>query len=179
MTFLDLGAWIGPMSLYASRVARRIVAVEPDPVAFDILQRNIALNGGGVELINEAISNFNGSLTLGSTLLGASTTRASREAGPCGPWAPGQEFTVKCSALRTFVEAHALEDPLFIKMDVEGSEEQILSDLSFFREHKPALFVSLHPFWFKSAYAVSRTLGELRGIYRHTQVNGDDWFFHE
>ena len=42
--FIDIGAWIGPITLYASKFANKIIAFEPDPVAFDILQKNIELN---------------------------------------------------------------------------------------------------------------------------------------
>ena len=43
-TFLDLGAWVGPTTLYAAAVARRVIAVEADPAALDQLQRNLAVN---------------------------------------------------------------------------------------------------------------------------------------
>lgn len=35
-TFLDLGAWVGSHSLYASTIANRVVAVEPDPVYLEV-----------------------------------------------------------------------------------------------------------------------------------------------
>ena len=42
--FIDIGAWIGPITLYASKFANKIIAFEPDPVAFNILKNNIDLN---------------------------------------------------------------------------------------------------------------------------------------
>ena len=42
--YLDIGAWIGPTVLYGARKARRVVALEPDPVAFRALSWNIELN---------------------------------------------------------------------------------------------------------------------------------------
>jgi FkbM family methyltransferase len=89
-------------------------------------------------------------VTLGSGLLGASTTRQNPLAGGgIGAWEPGQSFEVPCETLRGFVERLKLEDPLFIKMDVEGSEEDILEDLDFFRQRQPILYLEQHSWWWK------------------------------
>lgn len=147
-TFLDLGAWIGSHSLYASTIAKRVIAIEPDPVACEILFSNVDDAPCPVEVYRVAITGHEGAVTLGSGLLGASTTRKNAEAGGgIGAWAPGQTFEVNSTTLRAFVDKHKLEDPLFIKMDVEGSEEDILADVEFFKERKPILYLETHPFW--------------------------------
>lgn len=144
-TFLDLGAWIGSHSLYASQIAKMVIAVEPDPIAASILKKNVP---AGVEVLNCAIVGSKGIVTLGSGLLGASTTRVNPNAGGgIGPWADGQTFSTWGTTLRRLVEKLELKDPLFIKMDVEGSEEGILDDVEFFAEHKPVLFLEKHPWW--------------------------------
>jgi predicted O-methyltransferase YrrM len=43
-TFVDIGSWIGPTTLFAAAHARRVIALEPDPVALRQLRRNISLN---------------------------------------------------------------------------------------------------------------------------------------
>lgn len=149
-TFLDLGAWVGSHSLFASRIARRVVAVEPDPVAHAILVKNVDFADSPIEVYQLAVTGHEGAVTLGSGLLGASTTRLNPNAGGgIGRWEPGQTFEAPCTTLREFVQKTQLEDPLFIKMDVEGSEEEILEDLEFFHEHKPVLYLEQHPFWWK------------------------------
>jgi len=50
---VDIGANAGAFSLRAARLARRVVAVEP--VATDILEENILLNGAGVQVIRGAL----------------------------------------------------------------------------------------------------------------------------
>jgi FkbM family methyltransferase len=148
-TFIDLGAWVGSHSLFASSIAKRVLAVEPDPVAFPILESNAATKN--IETVRVAITGNEGVITLGSGFLGASTTRANRHAGAgIGAWEPGQQFDIPCTTLHQFVKAHDLQDPMFIKMDVEGSEEQILQDFEFFEQHKPTLYLELHPFWWNN-----------------------------
>ncbi len=34
--YLDIGAWVGPTAIYGSFISRKVVAVEPDPVAHKI-----------------------------------------------------------------------------------------------------------------------------------------------
>ena len=163
-TFIDLGAWVGSHSLFASSIARRVIAVEPDPVAFPILESNAALNN--IEPVRIAITGQEGVITLGSGFLGASTTRANRHAGAgIGAWEDGQQFDITCTTLRKFVETHALQDPLFIKMDVEGSEEQILEDIEFFEQHKPTLYLENHPFWWKSEEACWQKIRRIAKLY--------------
>lgn len=154
-TFVDLGAWIGSHSLYASTLAKQVMAVEPDPVAFSILQKNIA--GRSISAYRVAITGHEGVVTLGSELLGASTTRANKnEGGPIGAWEPGQQFDISCTTLRKFAQETGLPrspGTLFIKIDIEGCEEQILQDVEFFREHEPTVYLELHPFWWKNEHA--------------------------
>ncbi len=42
--FLDIGAWIGVVSLYAAKLCNKVYAIEPDFVAFRYLSWNIELN---------------------------------------------------------------------------------------------------------------------------------------
>lgn len=165
-TFIDLGAWVGSHSLFASTIAKHVYAVEPDPVAFPILSRNVA--GRNITVCQAAITDYNGIIELGSGFLGASTTRANRHEGAgIGPWVEGQTFSVECGTLRKLIERIVTPCPMFIKMDVEGSEEQILSDLSFFEEHRPNLYLELHPFWWKREEAMWERLYELSKLYPH------------
>src|SRR6185503_18421711 len=55
-TFVDLGAWVGSHSLFASTIAKRVLAVEPDPVAFDILTKNTDLSPKAIEAYRVAIA---------------------------------------------------------------------------------------------------------------------------
>lgn len=160
-TFLDLGAWVGSHSLFASRICKRVVAVEPDPVAFEILAENVKTHPN-IEAYKIAVAEYAGNIRLGSGFLGASTTRKNPNAGGgIGAWEPGHDFEVSCTTLARFASSCRLEDPLFIKMDVEGSEEAILQDLEFFEERKPILYLEQHPFWWQDAAATRERIEQI------------------
>lgn len=148
--FIDLGAWVGSHSLYASLIAKRIVSVEPDPVANEILIENLSFLSPRPEtsVFHSAITDYEGTVRIGSGLLGASTTRINpNEGGGIGAWSEDQTCLVHCTTLRKLCAE--LPDPLFIKIDVEGAEELIFEDVEFFKERKPTLYVEFHPFWWK------------------------------
>jgi len=164
-TFVDLGAWVGAHSLYASRITQHVVAVEPDPVALDILHDN--LKDVPAIVFQVAVSGYDGgTVTLGSGVLGASTTRKNYRTND--GWAEISTFDAPRVTLRTL--AGQFEDPLFIKMDVEGSEEDILADFDFFKERKPALLIELHPFWWNNESEVNAKLVKLKGVYPTCKV---------
>jgi len=178
-TFVDLGAWVGAHSLYASAVAHKVVSVEPDPVANDILAVNLPKD---VTHIRKAISHQAGVVTMGSGLLGASTTRTNPLAGSgIGPWVEGQTFEVECITLRELIKD--LSDPLFIKIDVEGSEEAILKDLEVFAERRPVVLLELHPFWWKDVNQTWQDFEALKRIYKHSyevhHKNSNTWVLHD
>ena len=67
--FLDIGAWIGPTALYAAARAKRVIAIEADPVAAGLLRKNVALNpllAERIEIIERAVSPESGTLRMGS-----------------------------------------------------------------------------------------------------------------
>lgn len=173
-TFVDLGAWVGAHSLYASTIAKRVIAVEPDPVACVILNENIKQLQTRWNVVQGAITNHKGTVRVGSGLLGASTTRINPNAGGgIGPWEEGQQCETACTTLRDFCEneinrlTDPLTGPLFIKMDVEGSEELILEDVAFFEEHKPTVLIELHPFWWRDTQRAWKAFEAVKGLYKN------------
>ena len=58
---IDIGANIGDSSIYfASKGAKRVIGIEPDPQAYDFAYKNVELNGFSdrIELIRGALSNI-------------------------------------------------------------------------------------------------------------------------
>lgn len=163
--FVDLGAWVGAHSLYAGKVAASVLAVEPDPVAFDILKKNIRAESGNYEIAKLAVSDRLGYAILGSGFLGASTTRENPNAGRgIGPWEDGQTFSAACMTI--YALTHHIPDPLFIKMDIEGMEEKVLRDREFFKARRPILYLELHPFWWKDGGKTLRDLDQVCQLYK-------------
>src|SRR5271169_2276295 len=64
--FYDIGAWIGPTTLFASMKGVRVVAFEPDPVARKALATNLALNptAGSVSVRPYALAAARGKASL-------------------------------------------------------------------------------------------------------------------
>lgn len=141
-TLIDVGAWIGPATLYASHLCKRVYAIEPDPIAYDILTYNLAANDlRNVEASQIAIMSHEGKVSLGASMLGCSVSRTS---------CIDNSFSAPCTSLSAFVETHRISGPLVIKIDVEGAEDRVFLD-PFFLEHKPTVLVSLHPSWWQEA----------------------------
>lgn len=170
-TFVDLGAWVGGHSLYASTIASKVIAVEPDPVAFAIAAQNLV----GCYIQRLAISDKPGVVKLGSGFLGASTTRFNPNAGSgIGPWEAGQDFEIDAITLRELL-SH-LPDPLFIKIDVEGAEERILRDVDLFTERVPVVLVELHPWWWENPTQALNDFEAIKSLYGNPiQVFHNTW----
>jgi FkbM family methyltransferase len=166
-TFVDLGAWVGAHSLYAKDVAKQVISVEPDPEAVKILRKNLIMSFPGKwhSIYACAVTGEHGAVVMGSGLLGASTTRTNPNAGAgIGPWEEGQTFKVGCMPLAELVED--TEGPLFIKMDIEGSEEAVLKDLSLFANRKPIVLIELHPWWWADEQQTWKDVNKLGQMYR-------------
>lgn len=141
-TVLDIGGWIGPTALYAAHRAKRVFAFEPDPVAFAVLRANRDANPqlATLEVIHAAVSTNDGEIRIaprdapgdsGSSILFADINDA---------------WTVPARRLDTFLAERRVTDPLFVKMDVEGYEYELLPALlAQLRGHRFTAVVSLHP----------------------------------
>ena len=42
--YIDIGAWIGPTLFYAAQIAKKSIAIEANPLAFDRLSENLRMN---------------------------------------------------------------------------------------------------------------------------------------
>ena len=40
--YIDIGAWIGPTVLYCANIYKKVIALEPDPIALSRLKKNIS-----------------------------------------------------------------------------------------------------------------------------------------
>lgn len=115
--FVDVGAWIGMFSLYAAPHASWVYAFEPDPVAHDMLVRNLALNGvENVTVFNAALSDHDGEQVLYcNEMFGDSMT---------GPMRHGEAVTFEAFSTARLRELAPAPD--LVKVDTEGSEWFIL-----------------------------------------------------
>ncbi len=119
MTIVELGANIGYYTMQEASSANkpaRIVAIEPNPVSFDLLTENVQMNGHDfVELLNVGISNVDGSMPF----------YISKHSNICS-MAPREDYERKMDVpvmrLDTLAAEKNIEGVDLIRMDIEGHE---------------------------------------------------------
>lgn len=141
--FLDLGAWVGPLSLYAAALGARVVAVEADPRALDQLRRNLAVNtelAERVTVVPRAVSPTRDPVRLGARRRPGDSMSSVLLAGAATTWSAD---AVTPDELAGMV---AGGERLFVKLDIEGGEYALLPALTGILSRSDAvLLVSLHP----------------------------------
>lgn len=137
--FIDIGSWIGPISLVAAKHSKQCICFEPDDVAYTEFKSNIALNDiNNIVLENKAVS-IHKQIELGATELGTSITRAD-----CSENAK----TYNCLTIQDIFTKYDLSERnvSVIKIDVEGHESELLQDKFLWNLNLP-MHISLHPGW--------------------------------
>jgi FkbM family methyltransferase len=149
--FVDVGAWIGPTSLYAAARGAHVVAYECDPVALRLLHRNLELNSELAQLITVhefALGESDGQVRLWSQALGNSESSVF-----AGHERDGDVLACDDSAMVEVrdarsvfdAECYAASESTLIKIDVEGSEFQLLPHLASVLANSLAVwYVSFH-----------------------------------
>lgn len=145
-TFIDIGAWNGVCSIYAALLGADVHAAEPDVTAQMYASGNIELNGVGIKLHPVGISGESGQAFLGTNdEFGNSMSSIVRKGDT-------RAVSIDTLTLEDFMGAAGIDitKVSLIKMDIEGGEVEALPQASrYLRKHKPTLYVSLHPFWFR------------------------------
>lgn len=126
---LDCGANIGISVLYFKKLypGARIIAFEPNPETFKLLERNVRQNNlRGVQLVNAAVGDSDGEMAFyvndDPTFWSLSDTGiANAYAGPAG-W---KTITVP----RVRLSSYMTEPIDYLKLDIEGMEEIVLHEI--------------------------------------------------
>ena len=148
--FLDVGAWIGPTVLYAARRCRRVYGFEPDPVAYDYLLRNLALNHVTNAVPSAAaLARASGTRPLWGVDGALGTSHSSLLAPARDPVktttaadAPVEIRTVGWDDWQREARPGRID---CIKMDIQGGEFELLPAMrDYLAAERPALHVSLH-----------------------------------
>jgi FkbM family methyltransferase len=141
-TFVDVGAWIGPMTLVAAACGARVVAYEPDPAAADELAENVALNPSfDVAIERTALWTSTGTRQLrgGPVGLGESMSSFSGRSGRVG--------SITVATIDAREAARSWPADALVKIDVEGAEYRLLPRLRpFIAQHRPTIVLSVHAY---------------------------------
>lgn len=137
---LDIGAAEGIYSLVAKclRPSSRVLAFEPLPGAFNVLENNMRLNNYDVECLPMALSDFTGRARFyvdsplsneGSLVQGGSRHDAQ---------------TVDVSTLAEVIRSRGLDQLNLVKIDVEGAEAQVFRGMEeYLQRFRPSILVEV------------------------------------
>lgn len=138
---LDIGAWIGPTALIALRYkAKTVTMVEPNPATIKILENSIQLDGSlrdSWNILPYCVSNKLNSIPFG---MPDGNIRSSSAASTRGTGAFVNTITIE-----KIINTIDMAKVSLIKIDIEGSEYDIISDLVNFSRYNAPIWLSLHP----------------------------------
>jgi FkbM family methyltransferase len=177
-TYIDIGAWIGPTVLYSANIYKRVVAIEPDPVALQRLKTNMKANTfDNITLIEKGLSSENGKSNFGGNGdLGNSESTlliANKEDYLSYPGRHtlhhkhDQVVTIDTITIESLIEQEKIdpESISLIKMDIEGGEKIVVPGLvNFLKKHKTAFYISLHRCYLRPS-EIEEIIDTLFGIY--------------
>jgi FkbM family methyltransferase len=123
----DVGANLGEVSANAAKLVGphgRVIAFEPYPANFDLLAKNVELNGfENLMIVNKGVGSENGKLKM----VVADESNAGMNRISDNPVSDeGNTTEVEVVRLDDFVDQIGLEDIDLIKIDVEGFEMNVL-----------------------------------------------------
>lgn len=150
-TVVDIGANIGAFSVLAAHYgAGKIIAVEPEPHNLAALKTNIQLNNlqNKISVVEVAVSDYEGNAVIGDDAGGA-TIKDEHTIGA----------TVPVTTLDALFSSHNIESVDVLKVDVEGSEREIILGAS--RETLQKCRYITMEFDVRSGYAVGDMVKKL------------------
>lgn len=168
-SYIDIGSWIGPTVLYGCQLSKHCYAIEPDPIAFNELKRNIDLNNhlrSRITLSDLCISNSVGTTKLftpSETLDGGGQSGSTTlKRGLKNFW------LVKTITFQQFIQSFLITDCNFIKIDIEGGEFNIIPTmLDYLKTQKPTLLVEFHSMHVKNPIEKLNEMCDVFDIYDH------------
>jgi FkbM family methyltransferase len=151
-TMLDIGAWIGPTTLFGAHFAREVLAMEPDPVAFNELAGNVSLNpeiGSSIGIVQACLALETGPVPIyaGGFHHAASSTFGDSMTSllPCPDIEKQDSMNVHGISIEDVESHYDFTDLGLVKMDVEGGEYLLLPAMEpFLARHRPNLYASFH-----------------------------------
>lgn len=154
-TIFDIGGFEGIFSLFFSKCTGKngtVFTFEPNPINFSKINTNIKLNNiSNIKVFNTAIGNESGTaqLTFDESMRESGSLSTSVSVTSTG--GSQRVFTkeVLIEKIDNLLKIHSLPDPDFIKIDVEGFENDVLMGMNeLIARKKPALFIENHTFRF-------------------------------
>ena len=142
MDVVDVGAFVGDFAIYfALRGAKRVIAVEPHPVAYVEMLKNIELNklADVVTPVNAALAGKPGKICIGNVTVASTVTTYH---APSGHGGGDCEDEAPAVTLGELIEKYGIQpSEAILKMDCEGCEfDVILNDYEHVRLFRELIF---------------------------------------
>jgi len=139
---LDLGANIGmgSLSLACQFADAAFVCVEPDPRNLDLLERNLRLNRLNAVVVAAAVGAETGKLHL---RFDADPTCSALETSPMHELS--EMVAVEVMTVPDLLAINGWESVDLVKIDIEGSEDLLLSNENAWLEKVGAIVLEIHP----------------------------------
>ena len=158
-TVYDIGANIGYVCLMLAKQVGsqgRVVAFEPVPQIFELLNRNVGLNTlSNITTLNVAASNESCEATIRVPECLSMSSMVWHRNDPSAI-----ELRIKTKAIDELVKAGDLALPSFVKIDVEGAEGLVLEGMQdTIANRKPVLFLECSDIGRQTAWPLLRNLG--------------------
>ena len=155
-TFIDIGAWQGPISLVAQQYSKQCLCFEPDPFAYMYLTQNVELNGFDNILCENVAVSAKPTLNIGAAELGGGVTSFTK-----------LDNSIECQtiSIQQIFEKYKLteDDVSVIKIDIEGYECELLKD-PFWKTLNVNMHISLHGLFFEDKLKYFTDLQEYFGV---------------
>lgn len=140
--YYDIGAWIGPTVLYASKICKQAICFEPDPVAYRHLINNIHQNKiDNIKSYNFAVSSSTGLRNMASFGSSVGDSMSSL----VNPNKEVNGFIVAAFGWDDISNCFNFDSVDFIKIDIEGGEFDLIPAMkTFIVTYRPIILLSLH-----------------------------------
>lgn len=143
---IDFGAWIGPTALYAAQLSALCLAFEPDEIAYSALEANLAMNKDAdwadrLKIFKQGIHPSGEPIVISGHGEGGDSTTSSLFVNRNTRW------TIETRRLQEVVaEYRGSYEKIFIKIDIEGGEYELLPDIAdLMADPAITFFISIHP----------------------------------
>ncbi len=143
-TIIDLGAYIGDTAIAFHKYARKIYALEPAKDAYECMLRNVKeLELEKVVPINKGLWEYTGKQRLYSSNISETGATLS----PFSPYKRG--FDIDVLSIDDFFEEYKIDHVDLMKVDIEGSEYEILKSKGFANvaDKIDRIIIEAHPFF--------------------------------
>jgi FkbM family methyltransferase len=154
-TFIDIGAWQGPISLVAQQFSKQCLCFEPDPYAYKYLVENVSANKFENIICENVAVSSDPTLSIGADELGGGVTSFTKSSN---------SIECKTISIKQIFDTYKLtpDDISVIKIDIEGYECELLKD-PFWKTLNVNLHISLHGLFFHDKQKYFNDLREYFG----------------